>query len=394
MILLCMMIFMAGFGYAQQTYTQDAYGFYLYDDFSIFNSTVWTTNTTITNSGGEMQCRAGLGVDTALYLTLTDFDFSMEDEWNITLRTDAPIGIGSSNSYNHWFIQDNIQQPQTGDFLIMFHRLFSTTNNVARQAMRYDNGTGITLINNTQSLANSGFYNGYKNFTTVKTNLPNGSIRFKWYVDGVYFWEATSPVTTDSLQFQDFNFGWWCRSSVAGAGTNLDMVEISYVYETPLITNTPPQITVNNPANETETNTPDDVQFTATDDNNGTFSCSLYVDSQLNQTNSAVNNNSLTTFSMTWDEGMHTFYLTCTDGANQTTTTGTFNYYLDTTDPNINSVTPNIFNTTVFDSYTMNILGNATNTELTNVTRTIRYPNGTVFFNDETTIFGDPTLHT
>lgn len=155
----------------------------------------------------------------------------------------------------------------------------------------------------------------------------------------------------------------------------------------------PPIINISNisPANNTLTNTAQDVTFTATADNL-TYSCDLYVDGNLNQTNSTVLNGLTATFSQPFADGVHNFELQCTEGLYYYSS-GLYNYYQDTHDPQIMSPSPLPFNTTVFTNYTMHIYGNATNVNLSNVTITIFYPNTTVFYYNETTSFGDPTTH-
>jgi len=90
--------------------------------------------------------------------------------------------------------------------------------------------------------------------------------------------------------------------------------------------------------------------------------------------------------------GSHTFYLNCTDTANAETT-ALYYYYYDPDHPIINSGSPLPFNTTTYTGFTMNIVGNVTNINLSKVNTTIYYPNSTVFYNNLTTVFGDPTFH-
>ncbi|MEM2822002.1 MAG: DUF2341 domain-containing protein [Candidatus Pacearchaeota archaeon] len=79
-----------------------------------------------------------------------------------------------------------------------------------------------------------------------------------------------------------------------------------------------PQITLNEPANNTQFNNIHDINFnfTATDDWNQTLSCSIYLDSVLNQTNNSVQNNTLTNFLINGiSYGDHSWYINCTDGS-------------------------------------------------------------------------------
>lgn len=176
-----------------------------------------------------------------------------------------------------------------------------------------------------------------------------------------------------------------------------DRCTYPYLLDVPLSTPSPAwcppvvNVSVTNPANNTLTNITQDVVFTATADN-ATYSCDLYVDGSLNQTNSSVQNGTTTTFVQPFSDGVHTFELQCTEGLYYYSS-GIFYYYQDSQDPQIMSLSPLPFNTTLFTNYTMNIYGNATNLNLSNVSITISYPNGSLFYANETTSFGDPTTH-
>ncbi|MEM2873973.1 MAG: PGF-pre-PGF domain-containing protein [Candidatus Nanoarchaeia archaeon] len=81
--------------------------------------------------------------------------------------------------------------------------------------------------------------------------------------------------------------------------------------------NQAPQITLNQPANNTQFNDTQDINFnfTAIDDQNTTLSCSIYLDDNLNQTNNSVQNNTLTNFLIQGiGYGSHNWSINCTDG--------------------------------------------------------------------------------
>jgi parallel beta-helix repeat protein len=75
---------------------------------------------------------------------------------------------------------------------------------------------------------------------------------------------------------------------------------------------------LNLPANNTQFNSTQniDFNFTATGNGNTTFSCDIYLDDVLNQTNGSVANYTLTDFLINGiDYGDHNWYVNCTDGA-------------------------------------------------------------------------------
>jgi len=82
-------------------------------------------------------------------------------------------------------------------------------------------------------------------------------------------------------------------------------------------TNTAPQIILDQPSNDTQINDTQTVtfNFTATDDQNATLSCSIHLNGTLNQTNSSVQNNTLTNFVINGiSYGSHNWSVNCTDG--------------------------------------------------------------------------------
>jgi hypothetical protein len=159
-----------------------------------------------------------------------------------------------------------------------------------------------------------------------------------------------------------------------------------------ILTQNSPIIIISNPANESVKTESFDISFTVTDSDTPTTDCFAYLDSVSLSNMSSVANNTLTTISTSFSVGNHNLYINCNDGI-ITSTSGVYSFYYDNTAVVINSFAPNIFNTTVFNGYSMNIIGNVTGNDLSLVSRTIYYPNLTVLFNEEQTIFSDPDFY-
>jgi hypothetical protein len=125
----------------------------------------------------------------------------------------------------------------------------------------------------------------------------------------------------------------WCNTTINTAGSatqticwnqyandtlaylNATMPENTHCFY--VSTNKPPQIALNQPANGTQYSdvVNADFNFTATDDQNTTFSCSIYLDAALNQTNASTANNTLTDFLINGiTAGNHTWLVNCSDG--------------------------------------------------------------------------------
>ena len=196
----------------------------------------------------------------------------------------------------------------------------------------------------------------------------------------------------NNLGFQSANTGdQVIKFLTAATFTGHIYVDDVFLNATLLISNLPPVVAVSSPANNTETNQNLSVQFTTTDDNASTTECSIYKNGGLDTTNSSVVNNTLTTFTMVWDDGLNTFEVQCTDGEFNTSS-GVYSLYFDEHEPNIVSGSPLITNSTVYTGFTMQNFGNVTNLNLTNVTRIILYPNSSEFYVNETTSFVNGTF--
>jgi len=146
-------------------------------------------------------------------------------------------------------------------------------------------------------------------------------------------------------------------------------------------------IQITNPANETRTNVQEPVQYTInTTGENDTLNCYLYIDSVLNQTDSfIVNRVADKEFNVTWMNGIHQFHVNCTSAINPMSS-ASFDFDYDDREPFVMTPSPNTFNTTTFSGYSMNIYGNVTDDNLERINLTLRYPNGTVFWNNDSGI--------
>ncbi|MGB9707774.1 MAG: right-handed parallel beta-helix repeat-containing protein, partial [Candidatus Pacearchaeota archaeon] len=109
------------------------------------------------------------------------------------------------------------------------------------------------------------------------------------------------------------------------------------------VQNRAPQIALNLPLNNTQFNDTQNINFnfTATDDQNTTLSCSIYLDSVLNQTNSSTQNNTLTNFLISGiSYGSHNWFINCSDGELSNVSEVRWFSIADTLAPNIQFVPP------------------------------------------------------
>ncbi|MFW5865880.1 MAG: hypothetical protein ACOCU6_02180, partial [Nanoarchaeota archaeon] len=105
---------------------------------------------------------------------------------------------------------------------------------------------------------------------------------------------------------------------------------------------TSPVVSLDSPSpGDSFNSSPVDFNFIATDNLASTLNCSFYIDGNLNQTNSSVANDTLTTFAVDdFDLGTHTWNITCHDQAlNKDSASRSFSY-VDIISPDITVFSP------------------------------------------------------
>jgi hypothetical protein len=102
-----------------------------------------------------------------------------------------------------------------------------------------------------------------------------------------------------------------------------------------------PTMTLSNPLNASNTTASEILfNFTAFDDRDSSFNCSLILDNLLNQTNTTAFNNTLTKFNVTgFLNGNHEWYIECRDAQDNTNTSTTRNFNVDYLAPQFVSLT-------------------------------------------------------
>lgn len=158
-----------------------------------------------------------------------------------------------------------------------------------------------------------------------------------------------------------------------------------------VLTQESPTLNVIAPVNQSLHNTHFDLSYRPTDSDTSVLQCLVYHNSIL-VSNVSVNNNTLTTLNTPYSLGINIVNINCNDGL-VTINSGDYQFYFDDESPTVFSVSPNMFNTSSYSGFTMNLLGNVTNYNLSFLNRTILYTNGSVFFNDVVTNFPDPTKY-
>ncbi|MEM5819469.1 MAG: NosD domain-containing protein, partial [Candidatus Aenigmatarchaeota archaeon] len=260
-----------------------------------------TTNSKILNNNAILNFQ-GIYLYSSLNNTLTnntansnEFGIYLDSSSNNTLTNN----IANSNNYGI--------------------RLYSSPNNtLTNNIASTNNEYGIYLYFSSNNNIYNNFFNNTNNFyfqgtaylnTWNTTKAPGTNIVGGNYLGG-NFWAKPGGIGF-SETCDDTNYDGICDSSYTLTTNNIDYLPLSTKF------NRPPQISLNEPENNTVFNNIQDINFnfTATDDLNNTFECSIYLDGNLNQTNSSVQNNTLTNFLI---QGIsyynHNWYINCSDG--------------------------------------------------------------------------------
>lgn len=174
--------------------------------------------------------------------------------------------------------------------------------NYYNDTSQYVNLTFNATVTDDYALVNCSLWHNYTgvwhlNQTQIVTGINN--------VTNFNLYNLTNKIFIWNIQCYD-------NASQSNFATANRTVILNWTY-----TNQEPQITLNNPINNTQFNNTQNINFnfTAIDDLNDILNCSIYLDNFLNQTNSTTKNNTLTNFLISGiDYGEHSWYINCSDG--------------------------------------------------------------------------------
>lgn len=120
------------------------------------------------------------------------------------------------------------------------------------------------------------------------------------------------------------------------------------------------------------------VLYYVLDTNSPAVDCDIYLDSVLNQTDSAISPSTNQSFILSdVPDGAHTYYIECTDGVNTRVST-TYNFNVDTTPPTINSFHP-VSNGTMWN-YSFLVSGNISDSNYLESNYSLFYPNASLLW--------------
>jgi PGF-pre-PGF domain-containing protein len=249
--------------------------------------------------------------------------------------------IFSTNDTGSWVNQSAISFSGTSNVSIQDYQITASRNTVvgwrfyANDTSNNWNATDIQTFTVSDKVPTSslnspsdGYVENTTNTITFNCSATDdyslANITFYWNYSGSWQANGTNPVsgttneTTFTRTLANGYYVWNCLASDDAGQTAFAVSNRTLTVNYTAPPNQAPQISLNLPANNTQFNNTQDINFnfTATDDQNTTLSCSIYLDNVSNQTNSSVQNNTLTNFLITGiSYGSHNWSINCTDGS-------------------------------------------------------------------------------
>lgn len=362
------------------TYTHDSNGFHIFEDFDTYNTSMYyLSGTQIGINSGFMKCVDNDATATnhfeALWIINKNYSVNPRDEWAIRYNVTGVVNydwanVGTGIQSNNSFI------PTTAGTIHYFTLIYNNGYPPSAYSLLQEYLNVSPSHYTSSGLGGEGITSTPHIYTWIKTNLDNNTFKVDLYKDNSFIHTFYSYYNITDYPSVFWRYFIRCQFySAQNHNLQIDWFELNVTRYKEFV------IQLYNPPDETRTNINENVTFKFINDENATSECSLYIDDQLNKTNSSVLNNTLTSFVVNWTDGYHTWRVECYNGQdNATSETRLFIY--DSSEPVINSVSPSPFNNTIFTNNVMTIIGNVTDNSLYRVNRTIFYPNGSVFYNN------------
>ncbi|MEM2954772.1 MAG: hypothetical protein QW625_02375, partial [Candidatus Nanoarchaeia archaeon] len=208
-----------------------------------------------------------------------------------------------------------------------------------------------------------------KNISLYITNSSNQSFSLNQTTDI----SGTSNSSQWILTLGVGNYTWNCLAYDNASQSDWGDANRSLTINWTAPPNQAPQITLNLPVNNTQFNNTQNINFnfTAIDDNSAILNCSIYLDNILNQTNSSVQNNTLTNFLITSIAyGDHNWHINCSDGELSNVSEMRYFSIVDTIAPTIHFVSPTETSGSIINRnyIQVNVTASDSGTSLKNIT--------------------------
>lgn len=350
----------------------------LYDDFSFHNSTTWSTPTESCQiTSGYMRSTDGIGASSQMFLIDDNYTLGKRDTWTIEYSLSTTSANGGQYANVGFLMTNNSNLPITYDNEILLYGVSKYSGQTAYSFPReYFNTSNIP----SDSYASGVLTVSFQTWKWQKDILDDGTFSFAVSVNDVLKKNFTTVYNwSDSAYAGDQIFSKSCSPS----NTNTWRMNWINVTIDKFLDEPKPVVDITNPLDNTRSNVQENITFTVDKVNITNFICDLYIDDIFNQTNPNVINNTETIFNINWSETQYTIQINCSDNESSGDPT-IINFEYDATEPFIISLSPHYLNTTIYDNYVMDIVGNVTDNSLYRGNFSIRYPNSTLFYNNYT----------
>ena len=196
-----------------------------------------------------------------------------------------------------------------------------------------DTTAPVVTLNAPANLTNTTSNTTIFNFTATDNIAP--AMNCSLYINGVLNISNTTTLNSTATNFTlagmpNGIFNWYISCTDPSTNTGASGVYVLTV------DSTAPVLTINAPANNTNTsNTNPTFNWTAADALRTTIACNLTVDGALNRSSLSVTNGTAYTNTATsaFSQGTHSWSVTCWDDLNNSRTSGTYSFIVDTTAP-------------------------------------------------------------
>ena len=280
---------------------------------------------------------------------------------NLTITSTA---IGTSDNYTNGFLTSGINQPIS----------LNTTKLSDYLSSCQDDSTGLCNVPISISATSSGDFN----ITSLNINYTNiSTINFKDTLNTA-LGDGAGTCPGGIIEGNNCTVTFDFHSDTAGV---MEYSSLSVDYN---LTDQPPTISIVSPSNNTNTSSSVSFICNATDDIQ-ISNVSLYLNGNINVTNSSGLNNTNYTFTKTLSDGDYTWFCSATDNLSQQVNTSTYFIRVDTTNPNVTLNTPIAGYTS--NTTAVNLTANVSdNLGIKNSTIYAWWTNGTLF--DTSIIYG------
>ncbi|MBT5740170.1 hypothetical protein HOI26_03645, partial [Candidatus Woesearchaeota archaeon] len=303
----------------------------------------------------------------------------------------------AGNKYNSTFTTTNT----AGNFNVTFiaNDTLNNINNSETTNFTISDSTApvITILGCTPSNLSVGqqtqclatvFDNLAVDTVTANVTLPNGTILIQTVENISSNYNLT--FTNTSLGVGQYNVTWQANDTSNNAQTGTDSFNVSDI--------TSPTVTLNSPADTYNTSSSSvTFNFTATDDLVGLLDCSILINGTINATNSAVTNGTATEFTVSsFNQGNYDWNVTCNDSSDNSNTSETRTFTVDTGNPLFISLTTSPSSSAELDpKVNVTVSANVTDnlTDIHNVILQRKLSNESTYTNLSLTLNGSSGLY-